>query len=97
MSVRIRLTRTGAKKSPSYRIVVIDSRKARDSKSIETVGHYHPVLKDKPLVVDEERAIDWLTKGAQPSLTVQRLFKQVGVMRKFHETKIAKSKKELEG
>lgn len=97
MSVRIRLTRTGAKKSPSYRIVAIDSRKARDSKSLEIVGHYHPVLKDKPLVVNEERALDWLTKGAQPSLTVQRLFKQVGVMRKFHETKTTKSKKELEG
>ncbi len=88
---------TGAKKAPSYRIVVSDSRKPRDSKSIETIGHYHPILKDKPLVVNEERALDWLSKGAQPTLTVQRLFRQVGVMCKFHETKTVKSKKKLEG
>lgn len=87
----------GAKKAPSYRIVVSDSRKARDSKSIEIIGHYHPVVKDKPLVVNEERAIDWLSKGAQPTLTVQRLFKKAGVMCKLHETKIAKSKNKLEG
>lgn len=97
MPVRIRLTRTGAKKAPSYRIVVIDSRRARDSKAIETIGHYHPVLKDKPLVLKEERAIDWLNKGAQPTLTIQKLFKQAGLMRKLHETSIAKSKKNLEG
>jgi small subunit ribosomal protein S16 len=95
--VRIRLTRTGAKKVPSYRIIVSDARRARDSSSIEVIGHYHPLLKDKPLVVNEERALDWLNKGAQPTLTVQRLFRQVGVMRKFHETKSIKSKKELEG
>ncbi|MEW6097458.1 MAG: 30S ribosomal protein S16 [bacterium] len=97
MPVRIRLTRTGAKKTPSYRIVVTDSRRARDSKSIEIIGHYHPVLKDKPLVVNEERALDWLSKGAKTTSTVQRLFKQTGVMRKFHETKTIKSKKNLEG
>lgn len=97
MPVRIRLTKTGAKKARSYRIVVSDGRRARDSSSIEVIGHYHPLLKDKPLVVDEERALDWLNKGAQPTLTVQRLFKQAGVLRKLHETKTIKSKKELEG
>ncbi|MEW6621075.1 MAG: 30S ribosomal protein S16 [bacterium] len=96
MPVRIRLTRTGAKKAPAYRIVVCDSRCPRDGESLEIIGHYHPILKDKPLVVNEERALDWLSKGAQPSLTVQRLFKQMGVMCKFHETK-TKSKKKLEG
>lgn len=97
MPVRIRLTRTGAKKAPSYRIVVIDSRRARDSKSIEIIGHYHPIFKDKPLVINEERAIDWLNKGAQPTLSVQKLFKQAGLMCKLHETKTAKSKNKLEG
>lgn len=97
MSVKIRLTRTGAKKAPSYRIIVIDSKRARDSKSIEIIGHYHPVLKDKTLLLKEERALDWLNKGAQPTLTVQKLFKQAGLMRKLHEREIAKSKKKLEG
>lgn len=93
MPVRIRLTRTGAKKAPSYRIVVSDSKKPRDSKSIEIIGHYHPLLKDKPLVVNEERALDWLSKGAETTSTVQRLFKRAGVMRTLHD---GKSKKKME-
>jgi len=89
--------RTGRKKVPSYRIVVNDSRRARDSKSIEIIGHYHPGLKEKPLVVNEERALDWLSKGAETTSTVQRLLRQAGVMRKLHETKTVKSKNKLEG
>ena len=64
MAVRIRLTRVGAKKQPSYRVVVADSRSARDSRSIETLGHYNPRTDPIELEVDAEKAKAWLAKGA---------------------------------
>lgn len=78
--VRIRLRRTGKKKQPSYRLVVADSRSPRDGKFIEIIGHYHPVLQPKELVVNNERARYWLGVGAQPSDTVAYLLKQVNVL-----------------
>ena len=80
MAVRIRLTRVGAKKQPSYRVVVADSRSARDSRAIETLGHYNPRTEPIEFVVDAEKAKTWLDKGAQPSDTVVRLFKQAGIL-----------------
>lgn len=80
MAVRIRLTRVGAKKQPSYRVVVADSRSARDSRAIETLGHYNPRTEPIEFNVDEEKAKAWLAKGAQPSDTVVRLFKQAGIL-----------------
>jgi small subunit ribosomal protein S16 len=80
MAVRIRLTRVGAKKQPSYRVVVADARSARDSRAIETIGHYNPRTEPIELNVDETRAKEWLAKGAQPSDTVVRLFKQAGII-----------------
>jgi small subunit ribosomal protein S16 len=80
MAVRIRLTRVGAKKQPSYRVVVADSRNARDSRSIETIGHYNPRLDPIELNIDEDKAKAWLAKGATPSDTVARLFRRVGVL-----------------
>ena len=80
MAVRIRLTRVGATKQPSYRLVVADSRSARDGRAIDTIGHYNPRTDPIELVVDEAKAKDWMAKGAQPSDTVRRLFKQAGVM-----------------
>ena len=67
MAVRIRLTRVGAKKQPAYRVVVADSRSARDSRSIETIGHYNPRTEPVEVVIDAEKAKAWLAKGAQPS------------------------------
>jgi len=78
--VRIRLRRTGKKKQPSYRLVVADSRSPRDGKFIEIIGHYHPVLQPKELVINNERARYWLGVGAQPSETVMYLLKQVNVV-----------------
>ena len=80
MAVRIRLTRVGATKQPTYRLVVADSRSARDGRSIDTIGHYNPRTDPIELVVDEAKAKDWMSKGAQPSDTVRRLFKQAGVL-----------------
>ena len=80
MAVRIRLTRVGAKKQPAYRVVVADARSARDSRAIETLGHYNPRTEPVEFNVDAEKAKAWLDKGAQPSDTVVRLFKQAGIL-----------------
>jgi small subunit ribosomal protein S16 len=80
MAVRIRLTRVGAKKQPAYRVVVADSRSARDSRSIETIGHYNPLTQPVEVNIDEDRAKQWLAKGAQPSDTVARLFRNAGIL-----------------
>ena len=80
MAVRIRLTRVGATKQPSYRVVVADARNARDGRSIETLGHYNPRTEPIEFDVDAEKAKEWLDKGAQPSDTVVRLFKQAGIL-----------------
>ena len=80
MAVRIRLTRVGATKQPAYRVVVADSRKARDSRSIETIGHYNPRSEPVEVNIDEERARQWLARGARPSETVARLFRNAGIV-----------------
>jgi small subunit ribosomal protein S16 len=67
MAVRIRLTRVGATKQPTYRVVVADSRSARDSRAIDTIGHYNPRTEPIELNVDADKAKEWLAKGAQPS------------------------------
>jgi small subunit ribosomal protein S16 len=79
MAVRIRLTRVGATKQPSYRLVVADSRSARDGRAIDTIGHYNPRTDPVDVHIDEAKARDWLSKGAQPSDTVKRLFKNAGI------------------
>ena len=78
--VKIRLRRMGAKKQPTYRFVVADSRSPRDGKFIEILGHYNPRTEPKTLEVDEAKAKEWLAKGAQPSETVRRLFAEKGIM-----------------
>jgi small subunit ribosomal protein S16 len=80
MAVRIRLTRVGATKQPAYRVVVADSRSARDSRSIETIGHYNPRTSPVEVNIDEDRAKQWLARGAQPSDTVARLFRNAGIL-----------------
>jgi small subunit ribosomal protein S16 len=80
MAVRIRLTRVGAKKQPSYRVVVADSRSARDSRAIETIGHYNPRTEPVEVNIDADKAKAWLAKGAQPSDTVTRLFRNAGIL-----------------
>jgi small subunit ribosomal protein S16 len=80
MAVRIRLTRVGAKKQPTYRVVVADSRSARDSRSIETIGHYNPMTEPVEVNIDEDRAKQWLANGAQPSDTVARLLRNAGIL-----------------
>ena len=85
MPVRIRLARRGAKKRPFYRIVVADSRRARDGKYIEKIGTYNPMLqKDNPerVKLDVEKAKEWIAKGAQPSDRVTLFLSNLGVVEK---------------
>ncbi|MBV8552495.1 MAG: 30S ribosomal protein S16 [Acidobacteriaceae bacterium] len=73
----IRLARFGAKKKPTYRVVVIDKERARNSRSVEVVGHYNPVAQPAQVHLNRERVDYWLKQGAQPSDTVARLLKSV--------------------
>ena len=80
MAVRIRLTRVGATKQPTYRVVIADGRSARDSRAIEIIGHYNPRTEPIELNIDAEKATVWLAKGAQPSDTVLRLLRTAGIV-----------------
>jgi small subunit ribosomal protein S16 len=71
----IRLARFGAKKKPTYRVVVIEKDRARNSRSVEVVGHYNPVAKPAEIHLNRERIDYWMKNGAQPSDTVTRLLK----------------------
>lgn len=79
MSVKIRLKRIGAKKRPSYRIVISDSRKPRDGRTIEEVGAYHPIEGENQLQLKEANVRNWLDKGARPTPTVKRLLNQAKI------------------
>jgi small subunit ribosomal protein S16 len=85
--VRIRLRRMGAAKRPFYRVVVADSRSPRDGRFIENIGKYHP-LEDPSLIdIDGERALYWLSQGAQPSEQVRNLLKIEGIWQRFEDGK----------
>lgn len=79
MAVKIRLSRVGRKKTPIYRIVVADSRSPRDGKVIENIGRYDPRSEPSLIELDEEKARDWLAKGAQPTETVAKLLAVKGI------------------
>ena len=90
MAVKIRLKRMGAKKAPFYRIVVADSRSPRDGRFIEELGYYEPTYNPVVVKINEEKALNWLEKGAQPTDTVKNLFQAQGIMKKFAEKKLSK-------
>ncbi len=85
--VKIRLRRTGAKKKPSYRVVIADARAPRDGAFIEVIGHYNPLTEPETVVIDEERALHWLGHGAQPTGTTNRLLSKTGIIEKFKNVK----------
>jgi len=84
LAVHLRLRRMGKKKQPFYRIVAIDSRAARDGKYLENLGSYNPRTEPAAVVLKPERALYWLTKGAQPSDTVRNILSRQGVLLKWH-------------
>ena len=83
--LRIRLSRVGKKGHPSYRIVVADSRAARDGAFVEQIGHYDPMTDPPTFNMDEEKALKWLRNGAQPSEPVTRMLKKMGTLEKVKE------------
>ncbi len=77
--VKIRLKRMGAHKKPFYRIVVADSRTARNGRFIEELGYYDPMVEPHDVKIDAEKAKEWMGKGAQPTDRVRELFKSAGI------------------
>jgi small subunit ribosomal protein S16 len=80
MAVKLRLMRIGKKKQPHYRVVVMDERAPRDGRYIEQIGRYDPREQPSLVEIDNERAADWLAKGAQPTETVEKLLNVSGAM-----------------
>ena len=91
MAVKLRLTRMGAKKRPTYRKVATDSRKSRDGEYLELVGTYAPVGEGQ-VKINEEVALKWLNQGAIPTDTVKNLFSKAGIMKIYADSKVKKVK-----
>lgn len=89
--VKIRLRRVGAKKQPSYRVVVTDSRAPRDGRFIEAIGFYNPRTEPETVQIKEDRALHWLSVGAQPTESVARLLDKQGTMARFGRLKQGES------
>lgn len=89
MAVRIRLRRTGRKKSPMYRIVVADSKSPRDGKFLEIIGQYNPRQGENAVNLKADRVNYWMDNGALPSDTVRSLLRRAGVLKQRHETRLA--------
>ena len=90
MAVRIRLQRHGRKKRPFYRLVAADARAQRDGVFLERLGHYNPMTEPADIFIDEEKALKWLRRGAQPSDTAKRLLTKNGILMKFEYEKLGK-------
>ena len=87
MSVKIRLTRIGRHKEAIYRVVVADSRFARDGRYVEQIGYFDPSKGEENADIIVEAALKWLQKGAQPSESIRTLFTKKGIMQKYAESK----------
>lgn len=87
--VRIRLARVGLKGQPTYRIVVMDGRKARDSRVLENIGFYNPRTRPQTERIDEARALYWLSVGAQPSESVRDILLRLGTLERYERYKAA--------
>ena len=83
MAVKLRLMRMGKTKQPTYRVVAADSRSPRDGRFIEIVGTYEPRQEPSKIVIDNEKALAWLRKGAQPTERVQKILEQSGAWAEF--------------
>lgn len=83
--VKIRLRRVGSKHRPIYRVVVADSRSPRDGRFIEIIGHYNPLTEPATVDINEEKALQWLSCGAQPTDTVRSLLRRLGILDKFEQ------------
>ena len=89
--VKIRLARIGRHMDPSYRIVVADSRCPHDGRCIEQIGHYDPMLAPEKAVLNEEKTISWLLKGAVPSDSVKTILSKKGIYKAYLEKKASET------
>lgn len=87
MAVKLRLKRGGSKQRPYYKIVASDSRSPRDGRFIEEVGTYNPIPEKYEVTIDEEKALYWLSKGAEPTDTVKNLLSKKGIITKYTDSK----------
>ena len=87
MAAKIKLTRMGAKKQPTYRVVIQAERSKRDGRFIENIGFYNPRTKPETIELHEDRIYDWISHGAQPSGSVNQLFKTIGLLERFERFK----------
>lgn len=85
--VRIRLRRIGAPKQPSYRLVAADSESPRDGRFLEILGFYNPRTSPATIELQEDRIFDWLSKGAQPTESVNQLFQTAGLLNRYERFK----------
>lgn len=92
MAVHLRLTRMGRHKRPFYRVVATDSRMPRDGRFLEVVGTYDPLKESEKASFKEDRVLDWLQKGAQPTDSVRGLLRQTGILKTFRESKQSSGK-----
>ena len=94
--VKLRLTRMGSINRPFYRVVAVDSRARRDGKYIDNIGYYDPKTDPATIKLDAEKAIKWLKVGAQPTETVNSLFRKAGILKRWHELKYGKKNETIE-
>jgi len=94
--VRLRLRRIGAKKQPSYRVVAADKEAPRDGRYLEILGHYNPRTEPATITLQEDRIFHWLSVGAQPSDSVERLFKQIGTDERYTRFKAGEDVEKLQ-
>ncbi len=87
MAVKLRLTRVGKTKQPHYRVIAADSRRARDGRFIEILGQYNPRTEPSTLKIDNDKAVQWLMKGAQPTERVKKLLEISGAWAQFTAAK----------
>ena len=87
MAVKLRLKRGGSKQRPFYRIVAADARSPRDGRFIDTIGTYNPIPAEYEVSIDEEKALYWLSQGAQPTDTVKNILKKKGIIAKYTDSK----------
>ena len=87
MAVKLRLTRVGKTKQPQYRVIAADSRRARDGRFIEILGQYNPRTEPSYLKIDNDKAVEWLMKGAQPTERVKKLLEISGAWAQFSAAK----------
>ncbi|MGH9064207.1 MAG: 30S ribosomal protein S16 [Acidimicrobiales bacterium] len=91
MAVKLRLMRMGKKKQPTYRVVAADSRSPRDGRFIEILGTYAPRLEPSGVIIDNARAVRWLSEGAQPTETVEKLLKISGAWDEFQAARATRA------